>query len=210
MNDDMSMNDDMNMDDDMVGMDMDMDMSMCFGCGSYDQYPIYVVFKKWSINNDTAYVWSCIGIIALTILYRFLISLEADYSNWMLKKLQSSQTSSENISPSSPKMTDMIIDNANSKGGSGWLNKNSVPMNCNVFFMKIIGSFFQAALYAFSLFLMLIAMTYNYALVGSLILGYFLGDFLFGVNRSIVFQDGMFQVSFYTNYVEVGNIDCCN
>ena len=67
-------------------------MGMYFGCDMCDTYskemPVYVVFKGWAITNSSAMAWSCVGIILLTMLYRLLSSLEADYSNWLLKKLE--------------------------------------------------------------------------------------------------------------------------
>ena len=175
-------------------------MDMYFGCDMCDTYstdmPVHVVFKGWAITNSSTMAWSCVGVILLTMLYRLLSSLEIDYSNWILKKLQMTQASP---------MTDVMIDSGNKK-----TTNSTVAINGDIFFLKLSHSLLKTSIYALALFCMLVAMTYNYLLCGCLLIGFFLGEFLFGVNEAIRFKDGQFQVKFTSSYGLVQQIDCCN
>ena len=191
---------------DMGGMDMS--MSMCFGCGNYNSYsndsPIYVVFHFWAVKTKTAYVLSCFAIVFLAFFWRFLSKIEADYSSHLLKELQKAQN--HLIQLSSPKATDTMLGNENLKQIS---KLHSVPLGGYLLLLTTTDSFLKGLLYGLALFLMLVAMTYNYGLVGSLIAGYFLGELFFGVNP-IAYRDGRFQILFSTNYQNIPEIDCCN
>ncbi|KAJ3901683.1 Ctr copper transporter family-domain-containing protein [Lentinula edodes] len=149
-----------------------------------------IVFRSWHISTNTAFVISCLAIVALGVLYEYLR---------VFQKLIDTRIA-----------LSLVKDKRSRSRSSSGRNSPEIPLeeegllSGRVFKAKVTGvpvplpsRIFRAVLYGISVFLsfflMLVFMTYNAYLILSVVLGAALGHFIFGDSvdpDSILSTDG--------------------
>ena len=140
----------------MIGMNMQMTFS------SLNQYKLTIFFEQWNITEVWQFFlfWTCTCLGA--ILFHYL--------KYCIYKIECSfQTERKNGITTYSEIDDLESNNRKYR-------KISLVDSFN---LRILHSALMASNYFLSLLLMLIAMTYNSMLFIALIIGYFMGDYLF-------------------------------
>lgn len=151
--------DDMNITIDDMNMNMNIvedNMNMYMTFHGWKEYKLKIVFEGWNVTQLYQFILSCIAIILITILYKYI-----KYVIHNLEK-QNSYIYKYNFNK---------LDNRNNELVKIKLNKK-IKLTC----IKTLN-------YGLSLMLILFSITYNPYIFSSLILGYGIGDFIFYIEN---------------------------
>jgi len=117
-------------------------------------YADYILFQNWVPQNIVQYTFSWFAIFAVTVFHEFIRMIRKKFER--------------NCRNTSPRL---VADSENSKISA------VLPFSFAVDFPRAV---LQALEAAWSLFVMLIAMTYNIGLFAAIVVGYFFGSLIFG------------------------------
>merc|ERR1711916_227529 len=145
----------------MMMMDMDMDMKMYFHTGTHEM----LLFKPWELNTDAKYAVAFIGLLLLTVFYEFLTAYKPALDAYLISNARSSASSSSGY---------MGIDSNAKSPSSG----ETIPWS-----IQPIRAGYHVLRLAIAYIIMLAVMTYNVGLFMAILLGAFIGFFLF--NRQL-------------------------
>ena len=130
-------------------------MTMVFD--SWDTYQLQILFSTWNVQTQWQFALSWFSVAFAVIVYRYLDCVAHHFHSGMKRFLTKPATNCDST----------VKVDAVPLRPIGWLQ------------VKIIYGLLTAAKYSLSLFLMLIAMTYNPNLFVALFVGYFFGEVLF-------------------------------
>ncbi|KAG7099229.1 hypothetical protein E1B28_001095 [Marasmius oreades] len=133
-----------------------------------------IVFPGWHISSTSAFVFSCIAIIALGIFYEYLRVLQKTYDSRLALSLCKGKTRSRSVSPSAAEDQELLT------GRSVVKPRVLVPPTS-----RAIRAILYGATVFLSFFLMLVFMTYNAYLILAVVLGAAIGHYIFGATLSL-------------------------
>ncbi|KIM45509.1 hypothetical protein M413DRAFT_442177 [Hebeloma cylindrosporum] len=147
-----------------------------------------IVFRSWHISSKTAFVYSCLAIIALGIFYEYLRGLQRKLDYHIALSLSKGKGRGRNNGGGNSGRESPV--------GSGILEETGLLSGHRLLRSSLTGTpvpplsrALRATLYGasvfLSFFLMLVFMTYNAYLIASVVIGAALGHYIFGSTMNI-------------------------
>jgi copper transporter 1 len=136
------------------------------------------ISSSWHITSRGMFAGSCIGVILLVMSLEFLRRASREYDRYIVKQAQLKQQRQESAGHALEAQSD------NGSGKTPAL-ATTAPTSSNVrgfrqnVFQQIIRALFHMVQFAVAYFIMLLAMYYNGYIIICIIIGAFLGAFIF-------------------------------
>ncbi|KNZ80253.1 Copper transport protein CTR2 [Termitomyces sp. J132] len=144
-----------------------------------------IVFPSWHIRSTHGFIFSCLIIIALGILYEWLRGFQKQYEIHLARSLVFEGKGKGRATPRASGRNTPEYDSEE----SGLLNGRRVKKSPESTPVPFIPRVVRASLYGLtvflSFFLMLIFMTYNAYLIIAVVLGAAIGHYIFGSNVNV-------------------------
>jgi solute carrier family 31 (copper transporter), member 1 len=134
------------------------------------------IAQSWHVTSHGMFAGSCIGVILLVMSLEFLRRASKEYDRYILTQAQLKQQQFANSIPES---------HSEDRSGKAPATTAVTPRGSNVLkfrphvFQQLIRAGFHAVQFAVAYFVMLLAMHYNGYIIISIIIGAFLGAFVF-------------------------------
>ncbi|KAH6897536.1 Ctr copper transporter family-domain-containing protein [Coprinopsis sp. MPI-PUGE-AT-0042] len=150
-----------------------------------------IVFKSWHISSRTAFVASCVVIIALCVFHEWLRVFQKKLDFQIAQRLHKKAVGTGGISigESSTRRDDASVEEDGLL--TGRLLRNAVTGAVVPQSSRIMRASVYGATVFISFFLMLVFMTYNAYLIASVVFGAALGHYVFGatMNTEAILHD---------------------
>jgi copper transporter 1 len=140
------------------------------------------ISTSWHITSNGMFAGSCIAVILLVILLEFLRRTAKEYDRYIIRQFQRAQSYAYSSSPSSPPNKASVTATASSSSLDG-TGKNPRALVGAKFRPNVMQQAIRAGLhmlqFTVAYFIMLLAMYYNGYFIICIIIGAFIGAFVF-------------------------------
>ncbi|KAF9467468.1 Ctr copper transporter [Collybia nuda] len=149
-----------------------------------------IVFPGWHISSTTAFIFSCLAVIGLSVFYEYLRVFQKKYDVHLAKTLVSQGRGKVRAAGSGRSTPDIEPEESGLLSGRRSLSAAATGTPVPPI-ARITRAIFYGATIFLSFFLMLVFMTYNAYLIASVVVGAGLGHYIFGstINVDAVLSD---------------------
>ncbi|KAF9010734.1 copper transporter [Cyathus striatus] len=150
-----------------------------------------IVFRSWHISSTTAFIFSCIAIVALGVFYEYLRTFSRKVDVHIASTLRAQSKGKSRSGDRSGRSTPVEGEYEEAMGLlSGTLMKASLTGTPVPTTYRALRAGLYGATVFLSFFLMLVFMTYNAYLITAVVIGAALGNYIFGATINIDTLDG--------------------
>ncbi|EXJ56249.1 uncharacterized protein A1O5_12705 [Cladophialophora psammophila CBS 110553] len=169
---------------DMGGMGMG---NTCKISMTWNWYTVGACFisDSWQITSGGMFAGSCIGVICLVISLEFLRRGQREYDGWLARK-DKNMLAAYNARHDLDASSGSSVQNSNGKGPTGSALPAATPVSApprvdrmTLLQRQVLRSLLHAVQFGVAYFIMLLAMYYNGYIIICIIIGAFLGAFIF-------------------------------